>query len=108
MKTNRKLYSASGMGALVFLLLALNGISFAKDDKKDELHRDKPAKTLYIWAGDQARLAEHPEGVRDRLRQPRLVVDDQHLMRERGKLLSHGGDSGKNRLPLSDGRMAGR
>jgi hypothetical protein len=57
MKTNRKLYSASGMGALVFLLLALNGISFAKDDKKDERHRDKPAKTLYIWAGDQARLA---------------------------------------------------
>jgi selenium-binding protein 1 len=45
------------MGALVFLLLALNGISFAKDDKKDERHRDKPAKTLYIWAGDQARLA---------------------------------------------------
>ena len=57
MKTNHKLYSAYTLGTLLCLLLALNEIALAKDDKNDDRHRDKQAKTLYIWAGDQARLA---------------------------------------------------
>ncbi len=39
------------------LLLALNGASLAKDDKNDNHDNGGPEKTLYIWAGDQARLA---------------------------------------------------
>src|SRR5438034_829894 len=57
MSRHHKLYSASGMGTLALLLLAFSGISLAKDDKDDDRRRDEPAKTLYVWAGDQARLA---------------------------------------------------
>jgi len=56
MKKHHKLYSA-GTGTLILLLLALNGASLAKDRKNDDDDKGKAAKTLYIWAGDQARLA---------------------------------------------------
>ncbi len=36
-------------------VLALAGTAFAHDQRGDD--RGKPAKTLYIWAGDQARVA---------------------------------------------------
>src|SRR5260370_24247099 len=61
MKTNHKLYSAYVMCTLVLLTLALAGRALGKGDK--ETHQDLnpdghlPAKTLYVWAGDQARVA---------------------------------------------------
>jgi hypothetical protein len=61
MKTNRKLHSASTMCTFVLLTLALPGTALGKDhhgpDNERDHHRHEPAKTLYVWAGDQARVA---------------------------------------------------
>src|SRR5260370_22158925 len=59
MKTNHKLYSASMMCPLVLLILALAGTALARGHKDNdkEHHGHEPAKTLYVWAGDQARVA---------------------------------------------------
>jgi hypothetical protein len=61
MKTNHKLYSASMICTFVLLTLAPAGTAPArqnKDSEKDrDHHRHEPAKTLYVWAGDQARVA---------------------------------------------------
>jgi hypothetical protein len=56
MRTYHRLYCA-GVGTLVLLLLALNGALLAEDSKHDDHDDGRPEKTLYIWAGDQARLA---------------------------------------------------
>ncbi len=56
MRTYHGLYCA-GVGTLVLLLLALNGALLAEDSKHDDHDDGRPEKTLYIWAGDQARLA---------------------------------------------------
>src|SRR5260370_20444850 len=61
MKTNPKLYSASTICTLVLLTLALVGTAFARHNKNKDKDRDhhghEPAKSLYVWAGDQARVA---------------------------------------------------
>ena len=61
MKTNHKLYPASMTCTFVLLTLTLAGTVFARHDKSREKDRDhhghEPAKTLYVWAGDQARVA---------------------------------------------------
>ena len=61
MKTNHKLNSASLMCTLVLLTLALAGTALGKghqDTNQDLDHNEHaPAKTLYVWAGDQARVA---------------------------------------------------
>src|SRR5260370_42517356 len=61
MKTNRKLYSASMMCIFLWLTLALAGTALGKDHQGSDNQRDhdghEPAKTLYVWAGDQARVA---------------------------------------------------
>ncbi len=56
MKTQHELFP-SKVGTLVLLFLALNGALLAKDGKHDDRDEERQAKTLYIWAGDQARLA---------------------------------------------------
>ncbi len=56
MRTYHRRYCA-GVGTLVLLLLALNGVLLAKDREHDDQDDGRPEKTLYIWAGDQARLA---------------------------------------------------
>jgi 56kDa selenium binding protein (SBP56) len=61
MKTNHRPYSASAIGVLVLLTLALAGTALArhaKNKNKDHDHHEhEAAKTLYVWAGDQARVA---------------------------------------------------
>jgi hypothetical protein len=59
MKTTQKLHSASMMWTSALLTLALVGTALAKDDKNSHQDGDhnEPAKTLYVWAGDQARVA---------------------------------------------------
>jgi selenium-binding protein 1 len=61
MKTNHKLYSAFMVCTLVLLTLALTGKALGRGHKdgNQELdhHWQEPAKTLYVWAGDQARVA---------------------------------------------------
>jgi hypothetical protein len=61
MKTDHKLYSASMMCTLVVLSLALAMTAVGrgrKDTNQDVDHNaHEPAKTLYVWAGDQARAA---------------------------------------------------
>ena len=48
----------AGVGTLLLVVLALNGVLLAIDRKEDDDDNNgKPEKTLYIWAGDQARLA---------------------------------------------------
>jgi len=39
------------------LLWTFSGLAFAHHGRDEHHDRDKPAKTLYIWAGDQARIA---------------------------------------------------
>ena len=60
MKTNHKLYSAFMVCTLVLLTLALTGKALGRGHKdgNQELdhHWQEPAKTLYVWAGDQARV----------------------------------------------------
>jgi selenium-binding protein 1 len=57
MNTLRKLNSASVMWTLVLLVLALAGTALARDDQDGNRNRNQRAKTLYVWAGDPARVA---------------------------------------------------
>src|SRR5215472_16637849 len=47
----------AAVGTWLLLLLALSGVLLARDRKDDDDDDGKPEKTLYVWAGDQARLA---------------------------------------------------
>jgi len=57
MKTNYKPYAVSLVWTLVLLVLALPGTALVHDDEDGDRDGDKRAKTLYVWAGDQARVA---------------------------------------------------
>jgi 56kDa selenium binding protein (SBP56) len=57
MKTKYRLYSVSAVWTLVMLVLALAGTALSDDDGGRKHHRKDRAKTLYIWAGDQGRVA---------------------------------------------------
>src|SRR6516225_12046429 len=61
MKTNRKRYSTVLMCTLFLLTWTLTGRAFGKGHKEtgQDLNHDghEPGKTLYVWAGDQARVA---------------------------------------------------
>jgi len=61
MTPHRKLWPAVPVLLLLvpaLLVPALAGIAFADDQHGgDHHHRDRSPETLYIWAGDQARLA---------------------------------------------------
>ena len=54
MKTNQKPTAVRRMWTLAVLLLALAVTPLARNDDRDD---GKPAKTLYVWSGDQARVA---------------------------------------------------
>lgn len=55
MKTRYKRYLASAVGTLAFLLL-VSPLTVRSEDGDREPIDKGPAKTLYIWAGDQARV----------------------------------------------------
>ncbi len=57
MKANYRLYSVSVVLALVVLVLAFAGTALSDDDGGHKQHRKDRAKILYVWAGDQARVA---------------------------------------------------
>jgi len=54
MKTGWKLRAGAKTWTLALLALILAGTLAARNETRDE---DKPARTLYVWAGDQARVA---------------------------------------------------
>jgi len=54
MKTGWKLRAGTKTWTLALLALILAGTLAARNETRDE---DKPARTLYVWAGDQARVA---------------------------------------------------
>ena len=54
MNTDQKPHAVLRMCALAALVPLLAGTSLGKHDSHDE---GKPAKTLYVWTGDQARVA---------------------------------------------------
>src|SRR5262245_64993299 len=54
MKTDRRSSAVRKMWTLAVLVLAVAGTSLARNEGGDE---DNPAKTLYVWTGDQARIA---------------------------------------------------
>src|SRR5499426_4700805 len=54
MKTDQKPSAVRKMWTLAVIVLALAGTSRARNQNQDE---GNPAKTLYVWAGDQARSA---------------------------------------------------
>jgi selenium-binding protein 1 len=56
-KTNCRLYLASVVWLFVLLVMALAGTALADHQQGGDHGRDKQAKTLYIWAGDQARVS---------------------------------------------------
>ena len=57
MKTNFRLNFGSAVWTLLVLVLALVGTALSDDDAGHKHPRKDRAKTLYIWAGDQAREA---------------------------------------------------
>jgi hypothetical protein len=57
MKTNYKLNFRSAVWTLLVLVLAIAGTAVSDDDAGHKHSRKDRAKTLYIWAGDQARVA---------------------------------------------------
>jgi hypothetical protein len=57
MKSNRRLYSVLSGWTLVVLVLAFAGTALSDDDGGHKHHRRDRAKILYVWAGDQARVA---------------------------------------------------
>jgi hypothetical protein len=57
MNTNRKSRFASVPWMSALLILAGTGTVFSNNDHVRDHDRNQPAKTLYIWAGDQARVA---------------------------------------------------
>ena len=54
MKTDWKARGAAGTWTLALLALLLPSSLPARNETRDD---DKPARTLYVWAGDQARVA---------------------------------------------------
>jgi hypothetical protein len=54
MNTNQKPRGVSRLWTLALLVPVLAGTAFDRHDTRDD---DRPAKTLYVWAGDQARVA---------------------------------------------------
>jgi hypothetical protein len=55
MQTNRGSISSLALATLAVLALTLAGTALAKNESSNE--RDRSEKTLYVWAGDQARVA---------------------------------------------------
>src|SRR5262249_11157422 len=54
MRTHQTPSAVRKMWTLAVVVLALAGTSRARNETQDE---GNPAKTLYVWAGDQARIA---------------------------------------------------
>ena len=54
MKTDRTPTAVRKMWILAVIVLALAGTSLVRNETDDQ---GNPAKTLYVWAGDQARIA---------------------------------------------------
>src|SRR6478609_7091558 len=54
MKIHHERASVRGVSMLAILVLALAGTTLARNDAHDD---DKPSRTLYVWSGDQARIA---------------------------------------------------
>jgi selenium-binding protein 1 len=54
MKTDQRSIAVRKMWALAVIVLALAGTSLVRNETQDE---GNPAKTLYVWSGDQARKA---------------------------------------------------
>jgi hypothetical protein len=58
MKKKCRLYSASLLWTSILLVLTSVGTAFSRDaHKRGEHHKKHREKTLYVWAGDQARVA---------------------------------------------------
>jgi 56kDa selenium binding protein (SBP56) len=57
MKSKCRLYSKSLIWILTLPVLALAGTALSRDGEQSEHHRKHREKTLYVWAGDQSRLA---------------------------------------------------
>jgi 56kDa selenium binding protein (SBP56) len=57
MKTDRRLNFASMILTVVSIVLALTGSALADEESTINRQRDETAKTLYVWAGDPARVA---------------------------------------------------
>jgi hypothetical protein len=55
MNANRRQIASLAVWTLSVLAFTVAGAAFARDDKGDD--RNKREKTLYVWAGDQARVA---------------------------------------------------
>jgi selenium binding protein SBP56 len=54
MKTNQTLHALTKLCTLAALIPVLAGTPIQRNDRSDD---GKPAKTLYVWSGDQARVA---------------------------------------------------
>ena len=57
MKRNYRLSAAPVVCVVLFAVMALTGSAGANRDDRGDRRGHKPPKTLYIWAGDQARVA---------------------------------------------------
>jgi hypothetical protein len=57
MKNKCNANTATVLGTLALMLPIFAGTTFAHDGERGEHHRKYREKTLYIWAGDQARVA---------------------------------------------------
>ena len=58
MKNQRRVNSASLLWVSILLILTLVGTAFSHDgDERGDGHKKHSEKTLYVWTGDEARLA---------------------------------------------------
>ena len=58
MKNKRRVNSASLLWISILLVLTLGGTAFSHDgDERGDDHKKHSEKTLYVWTGDEARLA---------------------------------------------------
>jgi selenium-binding protein 1 len=58
MKIKRRMNFASLLWASIFMVLTLVGTAFSRDgDERGDDHKKHSEKTLYVWTGDEARLA---------------------------------------------------
>src|SRR5262245_6458271 len=57
MKTNQKTSAVGRKWTLAALTLILVGTLAARNESRHGERDDRPARTLYVWAGDQARVA---------------------------------------------------
>ena len=58
MKNKRRMNSASLLWTSILLVLTLMGTAFSHDgDERGDDHKKHSEKTLYVWTGDEARLA---------------------------------------------------